>query len=155
MISIVQTSPDFCEAYLPYGTNVTFSYDDLGLQDGDTYKLSVDEFGPGRTVGANMVVNSMNGTQKSTSDIMGIKFSHDGVSLQVSSGGCTDKNDFSVVVRETFPTQTEINRINRDGCEAYLPYGTDVLFTGAELGLSESANRLRLILSQVSGRVIR
>lgn len=69
--------------------------------------------------------------------ILGVTYNADGITYQVSSGGCTSKENFEVAQLETFPVQLVLNRISPDFCEAYLPYGVTITFTYAELGLTE------------------
>lgn len=38
-IYLKRQRPDYCEAFLPYGTLIYFTYKDLGLQSGDTYRI--------------------------------------------------------------------------------------------------------------------
>ena len=38
-LELVRVNPDFCEAYLPYGTSLTYSWDELGMQDGSEFIL--------------------------------------------------------------------------------------------------------------------
>lgn len=40
-VSIKQISTDMCEAYLPFGTMITFSFEELGVKSGQTLKLNV------------------------------------------------------------------------------------------------------------------
>ena len=42
-ISIVQVSQDACEAYLPYGQDVAFSYSQLGLKSGDMIRVNISK----------------------------------------------------------------------------------------------------------------
>ena len=39
-IMLVRTVEDFCEAYLPYGTELEFSWDELGLTKGEEFVLA-------------------------------------------------------------------------------------------------------------------
>jgi hypothetical protein len=36
---LTRTSEDFCEAYLPYGVTLTYSYAELGLASGDSFVI--------------------------------------------------------------------------------------------------------------------
>lgn len=67
--------------------------------------------------------------------IMGYSVDYEGITYQVSSGGCTKKEDFTVAQLESFPVQLQLVRHKMDFCEAFLPYGTTIKFTWAELGL--------------------
>ena len=69
--------------------------------------------------------------------LKGFQVGPEGLTFQVSSGGCTSKDDFEIVSRETFPVMIELARPNQDFCEAFLPYGTTVSFSWEELGLRQ------------------
>lgn len=68
--------------------------------------------------------------------LLGITFDSNGITFQVPSGGCTDKNTLNVALLETSPVQVELQVIQRDNCEAYLPYGARIFYSYEELGLS-------------------
>ena len=36
----MRTAPDYCEAYLPYGTRVTYTYEELGLGEGAEFVIT-------------------------------------------------------------------------------------------------------------------
>jgi hypothetical protein len=36
---LIRVSPDLCLAYLPYGTKIKFTYEDLGLKSGDSFAV--------------------------------------------------------------------------------------------------------------------
>lgn len=67
--------------------------------------------------------------------LLGFMTSHDQISFQVFSGGCTTKEDFILELRESDPVQMVLKRIKPDYCEAYLPYGVILTYTLAEAGL--------------------
>jgi len=67
--------------------------------------------------------------------ILGYSLTSKGLTLQVESGGCLSKDNFEVRQLETFPIQISIVQVSIDFCEAYLPFGTSISYTYAELGL--------------------
>lgn len=67
--------------------------------------------------------------------LLGVLFNQSGIVFQVSSSGCTQKNDFRVDVMESFPLQLRLTRIHPDPCDAYLPLGTQIHFKYRELGI--------------------
>lgn len=76
--------------------------------------------------------------------LMGYIADFQGITLQVRSGGCTDKNSFRVQIQETMPLQVTFERVRQDFCEAYFPYGKSVQYTWAELGIPPGA---RLVIT--------
>ena len=78
---------------------------------------------------------SFSALAQQTETIMGYSVDREGIEYQVSSGGCTSKDDFTFRMLETHPMQLQLIRVNYDGCEAFLPFGTKIKFTWAELGL--------------------
>ena len=71
--------------------------------------------------------------------ILGYTTDFEGITFQVSSGGCTSAQSFRPVLRETSPAQLVLNRVKPDFCEAYFPYGTTVKFTWQQLGLRQGS----------------
>ena len=81
---------------------------------------------------------SLSQANASTSEsLLGVNTSSEGIEFQVYSGGCTKKQDFELLQLESFPVQLDLRRLNKDFCEAYLPYGTKILYTWDELGVSQ------------------
>lgn len=76
--------------------------------------------------------------------LMGYIADFEGITLQVRSGGCTDKNSFRAQIQETLPLQVTFERVRQDFCEAYFPYGRPVTYTWAELGIRPGA---RLVIT--------
>jgi len=71
-------------------------------------------------------------------DVIGFELSGKGLTLQVASGGCLTKDDFSVKVTKSLPPQISIVQTGRDFCDAYLPYGKKLTFSYAELNIIEN-----------------
>ncbi len=69
--------------------------------------------------------------------ILGVRAGPRGIAFQVSSGGCTAKEDFDVKIMESFPLQLELVRMEPDLCEAYVPYGKTIRFSYRELRLAD------------------
>lgn len=76
---------------------------------------------------------------ESRESIFGLSPGPEGLSFQVYSGGCTDKEDFQIRILESFPVQLELVRINPDYCRAYIPYGVKILYSWDELGMSSGS----------------
>jgi len=66
---------------------------------------------------------------------MGYLADFQGITIQVRSGGCTDKNSFRARIQQTTPAQVTFERVRQDFCEAFLPYGESVQYNWAELGI--------------------
>lgn len=69
--------------------------------------------------------------------ILGVTYDEEGITYQVNSGGCTSKDDFQVLLMETYPIRLALVRNNPDLCEGFFPYGTKVTFSYQELGLKD------------------
>jgi len=68
--------------------------------------------------------------------LKGVMTDDSGLTIQVESNGCTDKNSFDVLIFESHPAQVEFIRKRHDVCRAYMPYGVKIKFTYEELGLN-------------------
>jgi hypothetical protein len=68
------------------------------------------------------------------------------VTILVHSNGCTDKEDFDVVVRDRDDDEFEIGfrRINPDNCKALIPEGRRLTWSFAEIGIPRNASVLIL-----------
>jgi hypothetical protein len=69
---------------------------------------------------------------------MGVTYDETGLTYQVQSGGCTSKANFELLQRESYPPQIVLVRKVFDACEAFVPYGTKITYTWAELGWQQS-----------------
>ena len=67
--------------------------------------------------------------------IYGYISNREGITFQVKSGGCTQKEHFSFKMMEIYPPSVELVRNRQDLCEANLPYGELITFKYKELGL--------------------
>ena len=76
--------------------------------------------------------------------LKGFTFDRDGITIQVTSNGCTTKRSFEILVAESFPAQVQFNRLVPDACRALFPYGTKLTYTYEELGL-DSKNSFHLV----------
>jgi len=88
-----------------------------------------------KLVMALLLVFSGNVFAEEAEEIMGYTTSEKGVTFQVFSGGCTDKEHFEVLVMESFPLQLRLMRNKPDLCLAHLPYGTKITFSWDDLSL--------------------
>lgn len=90
--------------------------------------------------------------------ILGFHVGPQGISFQVVSGGCTSKDDFQLS-RQQARTQRgdSLMRVGLlrtgkpDFCEAFYPYGIEISYTWAELGLAQGStfvidNKLRPLI---------
>ena len=71
--------------------------------------------------------------------LLGLEYGPKGLTFQVRSGGCTDKNDFNIQLIETSPLSIKLIRTNKRMCRAFIPYGTKVHYTYEELGIKEGS----------------
>lgn len=67
-------------------------------------------------------------------EILGVQYEAEGVTFQVTSSGCTSKEDFSFVVLESYPMGLVLTREKIDPCEAHVPFGTKIKYSYSELG---------------------
>jgi hypothetical protein len=72
-------------------------------------------------------------------ELKGLSRDAEGISIRVSSGGCTDKTTIVAVQLEKFPVQVRFERIEEDVCEAHMPDGVLLKYSYSELGLSPDA----------------
>lgn len=72
--------------------------------------------------------------------LMGINITDSEIELHVASGGCTNKNSFSIEIDKGSigkpPYVLRVYRVKSDNCEAFLPNGVSVRYSKDELGLS-------------------
>lgn len=81
------------------------------------------------------LMQSLAAQAETVESLLGMNVNSKGISFQVSSGGCTSKASFQVIMLETSPKQLKLIRVKPDYCEAYVPFGTVVKFSYQELGL--------------------
>lgn len=81
-------------------------------------------------------------------------FNEAGVSIQVFSGGCTDKESFAILKESSRGVQQiYFYRVKPDLCKAYYKYGRFVNFTYSDLGLTKS-DRFKIMNPRVTSRVL-
>lgn len=78
---------------------------------------------------------TINSPVPTVESLMGLLIRQRGIMFQVSSSGCTTKDDFQLEVLESFPLQLRLVRIHEDPCDAFVPLGTRVRFKYQELGI--------------------
>lgn len=88
-----------------------------------------------------------------TVNLLGMTYDPSGITFQVTSGGCTNKNTLEVKILETSPVQLQLVRTKPDFCEAFFPYGVQITYTFEELGLSSGSKFV--ISNKVAPGVIR
>jgi hypothetical protein len=84
----------------------------------------------------------------SLEQLLGVNVDERGITFQVSSNGCTDKDNFYFYVEEVLEPigpmlpayehhhYITVQRIRPDSCEIYIPYGTKIFLSFEELGIS-------------------
>lgn len=89
--------------------------------------------------------------------LLGSKITAEEIELTVASGGCTQKEDFSIDINQATAGQATtvltVRRHKRDDCKAWLPEGVTIKFSKKELGLNKAAeitlsNKTRQVLSR-------
>jgi hypothetical protein len=70
-------------------------------------------------------------------ELFGIRANVQGITFQVSSGGCTSESNFRIEVFHADTVQLVLLRVVPDYCEAYFPYGTNVFFSWESMGLTD------------------
>lgn len=91
-------------------------------------------------------------TSGSPEKILGYQPSKSGVTFQVTSGGCTQREDFTAEVKRSQTDVTELTfiRIRPDNCHPFLPTGIRFRLSYDELGLASGE---RFIVKNQNGVV--
>ena len=81
-----------------------------------------------------------------TEKILGYQPTKDGIIFQVTSGGCTTKEDFdSMIEKDASATlQLTLVRTRKDTCYPFIPMGEKLFFSSEELGM-ERGHRFRVM----------
>lgn len=83
--------------------------------------------------------------------LLGDGFGHEGVFIQVYSGGCTDNDSFEVVSRvHKNVKQIYFLRVKPDYCRAYYRYGAKILFSYEQLQINEG-ERFQIMNPRTAG----
>lgn len=83
-----------------------------------------------------LILMSLSASAQTPETLLGYTFGVHGITLQVASGGCTQKEDFVVEKRQHSRYQAlTFYRWHEDLCLALLPYGTSLTFSYEELDL--------------------
>jgi hypothetical protein len=80
--------------------------------------------------------------------VLGLQVGPEGITFQVYSGGCTEREHFRVERFGSDPVQLLLIRMTPDTCEAYIPYGTTVRYSYESLGLEN--DRRFIVLNPMS-----
>jgi hypothetical protein len=85
------------------------------------------------------ILDRLSSPAEQMEQLLGFTYDREGITLQVNSGGCTKKSDFTFIkgVYKDIPTLA-FYRSNTDTCLAYYPHGIKIHFTYAELGINGS-----------------
>lgn len=85
--------------------------------------------------------------QSDLEQLLGASVDDKGITFQVQSRGCTNKDDFKFSVKEVleeigpmlpayeYHYYITVQRVTEDKCEAFVPYGTRVFVSFDELGI--------------------
>jgi hypothetical protein len=80
------------------------------------------------------------GAERTEEVLMGVNITAKEIELHVASGGCTNKESFSIEVDKGItgkpPYALRVYRVKPDDCKAFLLDGVTVKFSKDELGLS-------------------
>ena len=87
---------------------------------------------------------TINKSASTVEPLLGLLIRRNGILFQVSSNGCTTKDDFQVEVLESFPLQLRLIRLQEDPCDAFRPLGTRIRFSYRELGI-QRGDQLRVV----------
>jgi hypothetical protein len=72
--------------------------------------------------------------------LYGFWIDNNGITINVSSGGCTSKSSFTHKVTKIKKVyEIDFVRTQMDACEAFYPYGTKLTFAFGELGLTRGS----------------
>jgi hypothetical protein len=84
-----------------------------------------------------LLITTLRASARPSEVLLGYTYGIHGITLQVASGGCTQKSDFIVEQRQRTSYQAlTFYRWREDLCLALLPYGTMLNFSYEELGLA-------------------
>lgn len=90
---------------------------------------------------------SWSAAEISLEQLLGVSVDESGITFQVTSNGCTEREDFNFFVEEIFKEMgpmlpafelhyyINVIRLRQDQCEAVVPYGTKIFLTFEELGI--------------------
>ncbi len=124
LIYFYRIKPDLCKAFFRYGMILNFTYEDLGLQYRDRFKIM------------NPYVAPRAKAEVPLEAVYGHYNNNHGVFIQVRSGGCTSKSSFAMRKQNNQGVQQiYLYRIEPDFCETFLKYGKLLSFSHADLGL--------------------
>lgn len=85
--------------------------------------------------------------EDSLEQLLGVSVDEKGITFQVESNGCTNKDDFKFEVQEILERMSPmlpayehhfyitVKRLHEDNCEVYIPYGTRIFMSFEELGI--------------------
>lgn len=79
-------------------------------------------------------VESLKRVPDRVEEILGIRVQRNGIIFQVTSNGCTHKEDFEVVVFEDAILRIALIRTRPDSCRQFVPLGRKLRFSHAEMG---------------------
>jgi hypothetical protein len=137
---IERVESDSCEAEMPLGEKLLFTWDELpafGGGLGFTPGLA-PVLEPGTTPGPTTAPGGVPDEW-----IYGVLVTSDGLDIRVLTGGCTGVEDFTSWIEPSGKTElVHLIRTRIDGCEAYVPEGVLLHFTWAQLGVTKGEARL-------------
>lgn len=71
--------------------------------------------------------------------LMGFLSSPEGVTFQVAANPCVEKENFSILIQESFPPTLYLIRKDLAVCSLEpLPYGKTIFYSNSELGISDN-----------------
>jgi hypothetical protein len=124
------------------GDTTTFEVGFMGSDVPQIFELQFVDAVFGGVLGSIPV--TINTSAVNVEPLLGLFIQYGGIVFQVSSTGCTTKEDFQLEVLESFPLQLRLIRLNEDPCDAYLPLGARIRFSYRELGI-RPGDQLRVV----------
>lgn len=101
------------------------------------------------TLNFNLIANFASSSDDLLEPLLGVRRTKSGLSFQVRSSGCTNKNNFAVVVnRKNNMYEIEAERVRTDNCELMTPEGIELFYAFSELGIPVGA-QYRIVNSVV------
>lgn len=142
-LDLVRIHPDPCEAPLPFGIDVTFTWSELGLVAGDRWEVgnrvvSIMQ-AAGREATDGVIVGAPPVGIPSSEIVLGFKVDPEGITYRVA--GCATRGDFRVETMSTFPAHVLLLRTAKSTCggASIAPWFTDLFFGWKDLGLKPGA----------------
>ena len=140
-LDLIRVRPDPCDAVIPYGTRIFFSWEEMGLKLGDWWEIGNRLHSPLAAPLDIPISDPQEGDQLGDGAraecILGFRVHNEGITYRVSNDGCAEPADFMVHRLTTNPNHLVLIRKNKGTCTdgEFAPTWIDVTFSWKKLGL--------------------